>query len=116
MNIARKEYTTRTEKRKDFIIGFIGWLVGNALFAGAIFLALSAVNSTITDDQIVPLLISCCQLLPLVANLGALVYLSVARKWIALGMLGAFGALLALVVLAGVIFAAYCFVAGAGAI
>jgi len=115
MKLNRKVYETRTEKQKDFAIGvgvFIGLnaLLGFLLWIVGSLLTEPFVNSTSEVVSALALLgVFLFNALPFVINLGVLIYFLVTRIWIAFGMLGAFGALLLLGLIAGIILSIVCF-------
>jgi len=117
MNLQRAVYETKAEKTKDFFIG-VGLFIGlNVVLTGVIIL-LSYLASKVTTDLNVDILDTVTALigivlycLPLLLNLGVMIYFGLTRYWIALGMLGTFAALLLLVVIAGVVLTIWCFVA-----
>ena len=105
MRLERKVYTTRNEKVLDFVIGFVGWFVVNGLLYGCSILILQAVNSS-TSDSILALLLG---LLPLLANIAALIFFAFTRRWIALGILAAFALVLVGVLVLGLVIYAICY-------
>jgi hypothetical protein len=116
MNQSGKVYTTQREKWIDFGIGFGAWWIINALFFG-LFLGLSDSVVAAQRNDLDPNLsaamgygMACLSFLPLVLNVAAMIYFAYVRRWIALGLLGAFAAALFLTVCAAVIFTIYCFV------
>lgn len=122
MKLERKIYTTRNEKIIDFVIGFIGWFVLNTVFwvlltfgMTGLFALVGSVpssNSNLGDAvAIVGALLNC---LPFFLNILVLIFFVFTRYWIALGILGAFGASLLIALCATVVFAAICFSALGG--
>ncbi|MBK9944641.1 MAG: hypothetical protein IPP13_23855 [Kouleothrix sp.] len=105
MNFTRKAYTTRNEKILDFVIGFLGWfLLNGLLYAGVI-----GITSTVTmSDSIGIILLT----LPLLINIGLLIFLGFWRRWIALGALVAFALLLLAALVIGILVYAICFSSG----
>jgi hypothetical protein len=100
----RTVYATREQKRRDFILGLVGWYAVN----GAL-LVLNLATPRGPDGApraVVDTLVA----LPWVLNVGGLILFGFTRHWVALGMLGAFAALLALLVIAGVFLTVACFV------
>jgi len=87
MKFKRKIYETREEKRGDFLEGFIGWIVINALL-----LALAWIISEAASSRYHIIIWG----LPLLLNVGGLTLLGFKRKWVVLGALAAFGILLVL--------------------
>jgi hypothetical protein len=105
MRLERKVYTTRSEKVLDFVIGFVGWFVVNGLLYGCSFYILSAMSFNTTSDSIALLL----GLLPLLLNIAALILFAFTRRWIALGILAAFGLALIGVLLLGLVIYVTCY-------
>ena len=105
MKLERKVYTTRNEKVLDFVIGFVGWFLVNGLLYGCSILILQAVDSS-TSDSILALLLG---LIPLLVNIGALIFFAFTRRWIALGILAAFALVLVGVLLIGIVLYVICF-------
>src|SRR5262245_61978666 len=105
MNQTGKVYTTRNEKVVDFVIGFIGWFLANGLMYTLLVQLLGLAEPDTQSSLVVLVLL----VLPLVVNIAAMIFFGFRRRWIALGALAAFGALLALVVVLGVLAAAFCF-------
>jgi hypothetical protein len=112
----RKVYTTRKEKTVDLIIGIVIFVVLNvivgALYAGLIQLSLyltpSGSSSTANILQVLGFAMNC---LPIVLNIGLMVFFAFTRPWIALGMLAALGVLLAISLCLGVVAGAVCLIA-----
>jgi hypothetical protein len=120
-HITRKvEYST-SEKRLDFIIGFVGWFVLNfllfvlttalstffSLLYFSIYSSFQAAGSVV--GTVYGILNVCLGFgLPAIVNIGGLIYFAVARRWIALGALSAFGLSVLCVLLAGIIIAVLC--------
>ena len=121
MKLQRKIYATRNEKIKDFLIGFFGWFILNVLVGVALTVALTGASSFIITAAgntsmgdvftVFSVLLNC---IPFVLNIAALLFFVFTRHWIALGMLGAFGASLLIALCATVVFAAICFSALGG--
>jgi hypothetical protein len=119
MNLTRRIYTTRREKTVDFLIGFFGWLILNAILS-AVFYALSFIPATVGSygdntnyDQLQTILGFIgliCNVLAFFSNIGLLIYFGLTRYWIALGALTAFVTILVLVICAAVFLGAACFV------
>lgn len=113
MTFERKTYETRQEKRRDFWIGFAGWFVVNALLAGLITAASSLMSSLNLEgafgEDVYSILLALLGLLPLLINVGGLIFLGFTRKWMALGALTALGVVLLLVLCAGLLFLGFCF-------
>ncbi len=122
MALARKNYATRSEKTIDLIIGFDLWwglliliwviriAVLSALNAAGISPDVLDFSSTSGTDAVFTVIQLAVWCLPLLFNVGLLVFFGLTRYWIALGMLAAFAIALCLVVLAGVLATAACFV------
>ena len=100
-----KVYTTRGEKILDFVIGFVGWYLVNGLMYTLLVWLLGFMDPT-TQSSLAALVLL---VLPLVINVVALIFFGFTRRWIALGALASFGALLALVIVLGLLAAAFCF-------
>ncbi len=114
MNLQRKVYETKNEKVIDFLIGFFGWFIINTLLGIlqiGILAGLSATfEGTANGEQIIGmigLVISC---IPLILNIGVIIYFAFTRYWIALGALLAFAFSLLLVVLLFIFFLVACFI------
>ena len=75
MKLESKVYTTRNEKVIDFVLGFVGWFLVNGLLYGCSIAILQAMASG-TPDSIPVLLLG---LLPLLINIGALVFFAAYR-------------------------------------
>lgn len=116
MNLTRKVYETRNEKVIDFLIGFFGWFILNAIFygfqaffAGGVIGLGEATNLSQDMINILTWIIGC---LPFLINIGLLIFLGLTRYWIALGGLAAFAAILLLVILLFIFLLIACFVFG----
>jgi hypothetical protein len=105
MKLERKVYTTRNEKVLDFVPGFIGWFLVNGLLYGCSILMLQSLASS-APDSIAALLLG---LLPLLINIGALIFFAFTRRWIALGILAAFALVLVGVLLIGIVIYVICY-------
>jgi len=117
----RKTYETRSEKTVDFLIGFVGWFILNVIFWGLAVLITSlttglfpldytnpdAINSYTTIQNVLTIVLGC---LPLLINIGLIIFFAFRRKWIAFGMLSAFGGLLIITICLGIIATVACFV------
>ena len=109
MTSTPEQYPTKSEKRRDFIIGVAIFIVSNV--------ALSALNvvppwlatmiPAVNDAFAYIAMVLLC--LPWVVNVGAFLYFFVRRRWVAYGMLAAFGVLLLCTLIAGLIFVGICF-------
>jgi len=113
MKLTKKEYATREEKKKDFFLG-VGVFIGlNILLYVLQFLLmwiLTLPPLSPADGETLSLSLSCLAFpLQILVNIGLIIYFALTRNWIALGMLGTFGFLILLAVLAGVIFSLICF-------
>jgi hypothetical protein len=114
MNLTRKTYSTRNEKTIDFIIGFVGFFVLNGVVGGAgsvIFSLLSATPLAFDENfqtllGFLSLALTC---LPLLINLGLIIFFAFTHYWIALGALAAFAAALVVVICIALIWGAVCF-------
>lgn len=107
-----KVYATRGEKVRDFLIGFVGWFLLNVLFGLLASLPITLTSGAPVSeplDSILGGLSVALYCLPWIVNLGLIVLFLVRRRWIAFGMLGAFGAVLLCVIIAGVAVAVVCF-------
>lgn len=84
MELKRKVYETKEEKRRDFALGTAGWIGINVavLVVGQL---LHAVGLTLNWVGIWGIVV-------LVVNVGALIFLGFIRPWMALGALATFGA------------------------
>ena len=105
MKLERKVYTTRNEKVIDFVLGFVGWFLINGLLYGCSIAILQALDSG-SPDSIPVLLLG---VLPLLINIGALIFFAFARRWVALGILAAFALVLVGVLLLGLVFYVICY-------
>jgi len=112
MKLTRKEYASPEEKRKDFWRGFIGWFVLNGILCLIQFAAYGVLYGLLTESSssAYPILSTIAGLLPLLINIGLIIFFAFTRSQIALGMLAGFGAALALVIILGLIFTVACFV------
>jgi hypothetical protein len=106
MKLERKVYTTRQEKVLDFVIGFVGWFLVNGLLYGCSFVILQGLDSSGAPESIPALLLG---LIPLIVNIGALIFFAFARRWIALGILAAFALVLVGVLLLGLVLYVVCY-------
>ncbi|HJZ49309.1 MAG TPA: hypothetical protein VKE41_19165 [Roseiflexaceae bacterium] len=105
MSLRHKVYTTRNEKVLDFVIGFVGWfLVNGLLYTCSIFLLQFLAFET--TSSILGLLLG---VLPLLINIGALIYFAFTRRWIAFGILAAIALVLVGVLLLGLVFYVICY-------
>ena len=119
MNLQKKIYETKAEKKKDFWIGvglFFGLNIVLGLCSWGVFylFGYSGIwfdGSTSTYSDLYAVLSCVFSLLPWVLNIGLIIYFAFTRSQIALGMLAGFGIALLIALCLGVIFAAYCFYA-----
>ena len=115
MKITRKEYSDPAEKKKDFWKGFWLWWVLNILLCFATT-ALTALMANLTNgdnptlNPVVGMVSLVVSFLPLLINVGLIIYFALTRAQMMLGMLAAFGAALGVVVVLGIIFTVACFV------
>ena len=108
MKLTRKTYTTGGQKAIDFGIGFVGWMILNAVLYGCVI----AFSSQMTLDDVGNGLSVLLLALPLLINIGVLVLLGFTRYWIALGALAAFAMLLIGALLIALLVYAVCFTDG----
>jgi hypothetical protein len=116
----RKEYLTRREKVVDFLIGFFGWFILNAILSGATYLiglALDMSGQVFNAPDLTELFQSAAGILglvllcaPLIINLALLIRFAFTRYWIAIGAASAFAAVLLLTICAGIVWTVACFV------
>jgi hypothetical protein len=90
-------------ERRDFLIGFFGIIILNALLY-PLSLALRGGSTPPETRATISLA------LPWVVNLALLIFFAFYRRWIALGTLTLIGFLLAWAILAGIFFFVSCFV------
>lgn len=105
MKLDSKVYTTRNEKVRDFVFGSFGWFLVNGILYSCSVVILQAMDSS--APQSTPALL--LGILPLLINIGALIYFAFTRRWVALGMLAAFALVLVGVLLLGLVFYAICY-------
>ena len=118
MKLQRAVYETRRETVIDFLAG-VGIFLGLNLVLATITVGLSYLvsqNSGSLDQvdgltSLVNFMVAVFYCCPYLLNIGLMIYFGMTRYWIALGMLGTFAGLLLLVVIAGVLFAIWCFYA-----
>jgi len=115
MKLTPKEYTDPAEKKKDFWKGFWLWWVLNILLCFAMTALSGLMTGFATGDNtainsIAGTLSLVISFIPLLINVGLIIYFAVTRAQMMLGMLAAFGAALGVVVLLGIIFTVACFV------
>src|SRR5262245_49651075 len=108
MKLIRKTYTTGGQKAIDFAIGFVGWIIVNAVLYGCVFAFSSQTTLNDVGSGLLVLLVA----LPLLINIVVLVLLGFTRYWIALGALAAFALLLIGVLLLALVIYAVCFTDG----
>ena len=116
MNFTRKTYATRNEKVIDFLIDFFGWFLLNGVVGGVAQLLvalLSNVFASVDSNSSVQSLVGLVGLalwcIPLVVNLGLIIFFAFTHYWIALGALAAFAAALVVVICIALIWGAVCF-------
>lgn len=110
-------YSDKKRKKKDFWIGLLGSIVGNLLLVGLYILIMNLAQGPSQREGMTSILLSIATvivgLLPWVLNIAAIIVaLIVHRNWIAFGILASYGALLALAVVAGIVFTIVCFSQG----
>jgi hypothetical protein len=105
----RKDYQSKSAKRTDFIIGFAGFFVVNAIMAIIIAVIVGLLDSASVDVSIVETASVILFCLPLLLNLAALLYFAYTRSWLSFGILSALGAMFVLVIVAGIFFTVACF-------
>lgn len=112
MKLTKKEYTSSAEKKKDFFLGvgiFIGLNVLLYVLQLLLMMALTYLPLPSGDAETISFSLSCLAYpLQILANIGVIVYFALTRNWIALGMLGTFGFLILLTLVAGVIISVIC--------
>lgn len=116
MNLTQKEYTDPAEKRKDFWFGIVLWVGLNVLVfpicSFLVSIGLSSVTAGLNSNGASNTLFSIVGVvvgfLPLLINIGLIVYFAFTRRQVALGMLAAFGAALLLTLCLGTLFAVAC--------
>ena len=120
MALKQKIYETDAEKKKDFRLGialFFGLNIVLALCSwGVTALLYGSLSTTDFTNPSTPDLTNLystltCILgaLPLVINIGLIIYFALTRSQIALGMLTGFAIAFVITLCLGVIFAAWCF-------
>jgi hypothetical protein len=103
-------YETSGQKIQDFLIGFLGWFIGNAALwcfqstlLPLMFLPLSLLPRSGDQSQVTAIfgmgLSFLCGILILAANIGVPIFFLIRRRWIGIGMLGAIAASLLLILL-----------------
>ena len=104
MNLEKKIYVTRAEKVKDFFIGFflfygLNILLGLCAFGLTALTGISADYVNFSFESVIGIALSC---LPLLVNIGVMIFIGLKRIWITWGMLGgfAFGILITLIMVA----------------
>jgi hypothetical protein len=108
-----KVYETTGQKRVDFFLGVAIWAVVNVLMVigsfgvGALSSAPEIVNNSILLTLVTVSSVF-CGVAPLIINVGGIVFLAFYRRWMAFGMLAAFGALLAIVMCIAIALVAAC--------
>jgi hypothetical protein len=117
LKLTRKEYTDPAEKKRDFWRGVGLWFGLNILLALCSWGASTAINNrAYTPDgpnpqlvDILPLVSFMLGFIPLIINIGLLLFFAFTRSQISLGMLAAFGIALLITIVLGVISAVACF-------
>ena len=122
MALKQKIYETAAEKKKDFrlgialffglniLMGLCSWGV-TALLYGSLSTT-DFTNPSTTDLTNLYSTLSCILgALPLVINIGLIIYFALTRSQIALGMVAGFGIAFLITICLGVIFTAWCFYA-----
>jgi hypothetical protein len=113
VKLEKKVYTTRAEKQKDLFIG-IGVFLGLNVLLFIITVLVAALvprGRSDIEGQIFYLISILFSFLPYIANVGLAIYFALTRYWIALGMIVAFGFLMLIGLLLGVIAGIVCFIA-----
>ena len=118
MSLQKKIYESEAEKKKDFWRGVGLWFGLNILMAlcswgvnAALFGVMSSPDGSSTPlSNVYPILSLILGTLPLLINIGLIIYFALTRSQIALGMLAGFGIALLLTIILGVIFTVACFV------
>ena len=116
--LTRKEYTGPAEKKRDFWRGIGLFFVLNIVMALCSWGASTALyNITYTPNGTNTQLVDVYSIvgfilavIPLLINIGLIVFFAFTRRQIALGMLAGFGIALLLSIVLGVILAVACFV------
>lgn len=119
MKLTRKEYTDPAEKKKDFWLGVGLWFGLNIILSlcvwGANAMLLTGISSSgdssSTAYDLYSILSAILGCLPLLINIGLIIYFAFTRSQIALGMLAGFGIALLITICLGVIFTVWCFYA-----
>src|SRR5574341_1600681 len=120
--LTQKVYTDPAEKKKDFWRGVGLWFGLNILLAlcsWGVNAALVPVvyppdGSSTPLANAYPVISLILGALPLLINIGLIIYFALTRSQIALGMLAGFGSALLITICLGVVFAVWCFVALGG--
>lgn len=119
MALKQKIYETEAEKKKDrgigiaiffglnILMGLCSWGLRAAMFG--VTYTPDGTNTALAD--IVPVISCVLGALPLLINIGLIVYFAFTRSQVALGMLAGFGIALLITLCLGLIFTAYCFYA-----
>ncbi len=119
MKLKPKIYETTPEKKKDFWIGvglFFGLnilmsLCGLGLSVGMTSMMYTPDGTTTALADVYPAVSCILGALPLLINIGLIVYFAFTRTQIALGMVAGFGIAFLLTLCLGLIFTAWCFYA-----
>ena len=112
--LVRKVYETKEEKRRDLIIGVVGFFVINGVLVCSSSLLGGLVNNSSLDFNIIETITFILACIPFLINIGLIIYFAFTRAWIALGMLAALAVLFALAIVAGIFLTIACFVMLAG--
>lgn len=107
MKLEKRIYEARSEKRRDFWIGFGGWFGINIVLLvldGLVFMPMNyLVGQGILSAGVRDLLLAIGGPLLLLINVGGLIGLLLTRLWVALGALAAIGAALLFTLIVGLI-------------
>ena len=112
MSPTKKIYTTKNEKTIDFVIGFVAWFVLNGVLTGLTWFMASMLGTLQVEPEmqsVLGIVGAVVMFVPLVINIGLLIFFAFTRAWIALGMLAAFGVSLLITICLGILFGAACF-------
>lgn len=117
MNLTRHTYATSGQKVLDFALGFFGWYLLNSLLWGCgqlmLALVIAPFTSTATPNTdlmatAVSVISMCITCVPMLANIGLLIYFGLTRYWITLGALSAFVLTTIMVLCLGILVGATC--------
>ena len=109
------EYETPQQKRRDFFIGFFGYLAAMVLLTacyGGVGYFLTEQGGDLSSDMqtVVGGIMTVLGCLPFLLTVSALIYFAFKRKFIALGILAFLALSFMLVIIAGIVFTIACFV------